>query len=152
LSNELSGSAGVGCQYEHWTGSFCGDDVDMQPTEDILNVDNEAWWVIQIDVYVNGGVTTIEGHAVPASMGHDQIVDTIAQSGKLEVTLVSRMEFEPHNYINTNPQSPLLGYVIGVEELIVNGFKRGHLRMRRRIEGLDDNVSLVLVGSIVAED
>jgi|SRR5579872_2444632 len=138
----LNEEAGSGVQYEHWVGTIAADNVDLRPIETILGFEENGAIILQIDVYISGGEVSVKAWSAIENEWAD--IRSAAEEGRdILVRKVFEQEFETVDHNDTNPPRPILGTISGLDELLIDGFKRLHMRLRQRLVGIDRSYVLI---------
>jgi hypothetical protein len=149
LEPNLNEPAGV--EYDHWLGTFAGDQVDVASIGKLMGIDERLWWPIVIEIHINNGYESIEVFAVPAKMGVDELEAMIEETGRVEVTLVKKTTLELSDQNETNPPRVHGGNIETVRDFLEFGFKRVNVRLKIQQFVDRDDCEIVKVNSIVHE-
>ena len=113
-----------------------------------MGINEKIWRPLVIEIHINGGYESIQVFAVPSQIGVDELEAIIAETGRIEVTLVKETSLELSDQTDTNPPRVHDGSLKTVGDFLVYGFKRVNLRLK--VQQLDrDDCEIVSVNSIV---
>jgi len=116
-------------QYDDWTGTVAGDDVDMRKFEDLLGVDKTKWRILHVEVLIFGGHQSIEAYGVSRETTYVDLEEIVSSSRTIILTLVKHIDFDPSVVADTNPPAPLGFPVVSATEFIGYGFKRFQMKL-----------------------
>jgi hypothetical protein len=119
-------------QYDAWTGTVAGDDVDMHDVCDFLGIDRKVHRVLAIDVHISEGHQTLTAYGVPADHGMAKLEAIVAGGEPIRCQVLAEIEYDPAEDGDTNPPPPLSLPVMSATEFLGHGFKRLHLRLVTR--------------------
>jgi hypothetical protein len=119
-------------QYDDWTGTVAGDDVDIRKFEDLLGVDKTKWRILHIEILILGGHQSIEAYGVSRETTYSDLEEIVASGRTIILTLVKHIHFDPSLVADTNPPAPLALPVVSATEFIGYGFKRFQMKLVSR--------------------
>lgn len=141
-------------QYDEWIGTVAADSVDFATMEQLLGIDQKAWHLVVVDVFVYGGDQTIVAYGVPTGGNLPAgLQSQVEATGVVEVTRLLEVSEPLHGHVDTNPPPAPALPIRWASELFVFGFKRLHIRMQWRPQDIAfTEYAIHEVGSIVPSE
>lgn len=119
-------------QYDDWTGTIAGDDVDMGNVCEFLGIDRSANRVLALDITIYGGSQRLTAYGVSADCGWDELERITSRGEPIRCRVLKEIESDPAEHFDTNPPPPLSVPVVSATEYLGYGFKRLHVRLITR--------------------
>jgi hypothetical protein len=144
----------AGVQYDDWSGTVAGDQVDFRSAAEMLGVDPHDWRLILVDVHISGGSQSLTAYAVPAAKGSFEFLKhRINETGRIEVTRIAELASHIEGHADTNPPTPPRMPLAVPLDMLVFAFKRLHIRLLNLpMRDLDELREIIEVGSIIEAD
>lgn len=129
-TEDLQDPAGV--QYDAWTGTVAGDDVDMKDVAEFLGINRNQNRVLAIDVSIYGGHQHLTAWGVSGDTGWDALQAITDRGESIRCRVLAEIEWDPENNYDTNPPPPLSLPVVSATEFLGHGFKRLQIKLITR--------------------
>lgn len=119
-------------QYNDWTGTVAGDDVDFRSFEELLGIDSEKWRVLAIEIISGGGHQTLLAFGVSNVSGFTDLQRMVDEGRSIVLTCIKTLDYSVEGHADTNPPAPPALPVSSATDFIAYGFKRFHMKLISR--------------------
>jgi hypothetical protein len=119
-------------QYNDWSGTVAGDDVDMRSFEQLLGIDREKWRILFVEITMGGGHQTLVAFGVSAQTTYADLEAIVQQGRSIVLTTLKTFDSQINGHADTNPPAPPVIPVEKATDFIAYGFKRFHMKLISR--------------------